>query len=206
MHAALCGILRQKGASMINKDRIEEFFGEFVYGAIDGTVTTFAVVAASAGAGLDAVIIIILGIANLVGDGFSMGASAYLSAQSERDLKIRRHIESGEEGQPQHSPDHGETPLSDGLVTFGSFVVVGLVPLMIYIADVTLGLKLASETLFVISAGMTGLTFIMVGWLKASITKTSHFRSTAETLILGSVAAILAYLLGDILGKALGAA
>lgn len=52
------------------------YISEFVYGAVDGTVTTFAVVAASAGAGISSVVILILGIANLIADGFSMGASA----------------------------------------------------------------------------------------------------------------------------------
>ena len=44
-----------------------------VYGANDGIITTFAVVSAVAGAGLDPKIIIILGLANLIADGFSMG-------------------------------------------------------------------------------------------------------------------------------------
>src|SRR5258707_3779097 len=100
--------------------KFEAYLGEFVYGAIDGTVTTFAVVAAAAGAGLSSIVIIIVGLANLVGDGFSMGASAYLAAKSERDLKLRQHFDVGN----KHELVHGETPLSDGLVTFGSFVTV----------------------------------------------------------------------------------
>ena len=45
---------------------------DFIFGAIDGTVTTFAVVSSVSGAGLGAGVIIILGVANLVADGFSM--------------------------------------------------------------------------------------------------------------------------------------
>ena len=56
------------------------YISEFVYGAVDGTVTTFAVVAASAGAGISSAVILILGVANLIADGFSMGSSAYLAA------------------------------------------------------------------------------------------------------------------------------
>lgn len=190
---------------MINKERVEQFFGEFVYGAIDGTVTTFAVVAASAGAGLDAVVVVILGVANLVGDGFSMGASAYLSAKSERDLKIRKHIEAGEENHADNL-DHGETPLNDGLVTFGAFVVVGTIPLIVYILDVAFGLGAEDDNLFVTSAILTGLTFVGVGLLKAKMTKTGRLRAAAETLLLGGIAAVLAYVLGDLLARALGAA
>ena len=49
----------------VNK-KFEKYLGEFVYGGIDGCVTTFAVVAGSVGAGLDSAIIIILGFANLL--------------------------------------------------------------------------------------------------------------------------------------------
>jgi VIT1/CCC1 family predicted Fe2+/Mn2+ transporter len=64
----------------------EDCLGEIVYGGIDGIVTTFAIVAGAAGADLSAKVILILGFANLVADGFSMGVGAYLSARSEQDL------------------------------------------------------------------------------------------------------------------------
>jgi vacuolar iron transporter family protein len=59
------------------------YLRDFVYGAIDGAVTTFAVVAGVEGANLSANIVIILGIANLVADGFSMAASNYLGSRAE---------------------------------------------------------------------------------------------------------------------------
>lgn len=57
---------------------------DFIYGAIDGTVTTFAVVAGVAGAKLSASIVIILGVANLLADGFSMAVSNFLASRAER--------------------------------------------------------------------------------------------------------------------------
>ena len=65
-------------------DKLQEYLGEFVYGGIDGSVTTFAVVAGSTGANLDSSIVIILGFANLLADGFAMSVGSYLSAKSER--------------------------------------------------------------------------------------------------------------------------
>lgn len=62
------------------------YIGDLVYGANDGIITTFAVVAGAAGAALSPGIIIILGLANLVADGISMGASSFLSKTSERDF------------------------------------------------------------------------------------------------------------------------
>jgi len=63
------------------------YLRDFVYGAIDGTVTTFAIVSGVAGAGLSTGVILILGVANLVGDGFSMAASNYLGTKTEEELR-----------------------------------------------------------------------------------------------------------------------
>lgn len=62
-----------------------QYLGEFVYGAIDGTITTFAVVAGSAGAALSPGIVVILGFANLIADGFSMASGNFLSERTQRD-------------------------------------------------------------------------------------------------------------------------
>ena len=184
------------------KDKFEASLGEFVYGAIDGTVTTFAVVAGAAGAGLSSTVIVILGFANLIADGFSMGASAYLSAKSERDLKIKKHTESGKEHQP-HDHAHGETPLKDALITLVSFVLVGFIPFVLYVADALFKFEIGSSKLFVWSSILTGLTFLTIGLLKAHVTKTKPLKAASETFLLGAVAAVLAYVLGDLLAGAL---
>ena len=81
------------------------YLRDFVYGAIDGTVTTFAVVSGVAGAGLSTGVIIVLGVANLVADGFSMAASNYLGTKTEEELRQRArkieelHIEQYPEGE-----------------------------------------------------------------------------------------------------------
>lgn len=74
-------------------DHQVSYLRDFIYGAIDGIVTTFAIVSGVAGAGLESSIVIILGIANLLGDGFSMAASNYLGIRAEQQLqqRIRRH-------------------------------------------------------------------------------------------------------------------
>jgi VIT1/CCC1 family predicted Fe2+/Mn2+ transporter len=63
------------------------YIGEAVYGALDGIVTTFAVVAGVQGANLSSGIVLILGFANLVGDGLSMGVGSYLSTKSKREYE-----------------------------------------------------------------------------------------------------------------------
>ncbi len=62
-----------------------EYLKSWVYGGLDGTITTFAVVAGIIGASLSNVIILILGFANLIGDGISMSIGDYLSSKSESD-------------------------------------------------------------------------------------------------------------------------
>ena len=67
-----------------------QYLGDMVYGGLDGIVTTFAVVSGVAGAELGTSIILIMGLANLFADGFSMATGAFLSAKSEqRGLRPR---------------------------------------------------------------------------------------------------------------------
>lgn len=81
------------------------YLGDAVLGGIDGCVTTFAVVAGTAGSGLPAMVALILGVANLLADGFSMAVGNYHNAQSQRELveRARRrehyHIDQVPEGE-----------------------------------------------------------------------------------------------------------
>lgn len=56
---------------------------DFVYGGIDGAVTTFAVVMGVVGANLSTPVILILGFANLFADGLSMAVGKYSSDKAE---------------------------------------------------------------------------------------------------------------------------
>jgi VIT1/CCC1 family predicted Fe2+/Mn2+ transporter len=75
------------------------YLRDWVYGGIDGAVTTFAVVSGVTGADLTVRVILILGVANLLADGFSMAAGNYLATSTEREQLAqlaaieRRHIE-----------------------------------------------------------------------------------------------------------------
>lgn len=72
-------------ASELHGSHLGPWIHDIVYGAHDGIVTTFAVVAGTVGAGLPTGIVVIIGMANLLADGVSMGAGAFLSLRSERD-------------------------------------------------------------------------------------------------------------------------
>lgn len=113
------------------------YLPQMVYGAVDGTVTTFAVVAGATGGHLSSATIIILGLANLFADGASMSISAYLAAKSEKLGK--------------------KTPLSIALWTLVAFIIVGFIPVMPYVFDMGS---------FRLSCVMTGIAFTGIGLLK----------------------------------------
>lgn len=79
------------------------YLRDFVYGGIDGAVTTFAVVSGVAGAGLSPGIVVVLGLANLAGDGFSMAAGNYLGSRA--DLQLLEHTRRIEEQQIERYPE-----------------------------------------------------------------------------------------------------
>ena len=70
------------------------YLKDCVYGGIDGAVTTFAIVAGVHGAGFSPTIIVALGIANVLADGFSMAASNYSATKAEfEDIERLRAVE-----------------------------------------------------------------------------------------------------------------
>ncbi|MFH1444470.1 MAG: VIT1/CCC1 transporter family protein [Candidatus Peregrinibacteria bacterium] len=96
-HSDLQQALAAHEEADIHGSRLREYIQDIVLGGNDGIVTTFAVVAGTAGARLPSVIVIILGLANLLADGLSMGAGVYLSLKSERDRYVRLRKEEAQE-------------------------------------------------------------------------------------------------------------
>jgi len=226
-------------------EKYQDYLGEFVYGGIDGSVTTFAVVAGAVGAGLDSVIIIILGFANLLADGFSMSIGAYLSAKSEQEnYKKHEAIEywevdnlpemeraeirdiyraKGFEGKLLEQVtdvicadrnrwvdvmmkeelgmmENKKSPWKTGAMTYFSFLLMGLLPLLLYVYDHAFGF---SGNLFVFTCLVTLLGFVGIGFLKSYVTQSARWVSILETVFLGIVAAVVAYVVGDLLEQLL---
>lgn len=157
----------------------KKYLPDFIFGGIDGLVTTFAVVSGVIGASLSSSIILILGFANLFADGFSMAVSNYLSSQSAEDLE------------QNHS---NKKAFYAGLVTFFAFIIIGFIPLFPFV----IGFGRAN---FLISVILTLLAFSLVGYIKAFITKKNKFASSIQTLFVGALAAAIAYIVGYLLSK-----
>lgn len=163
------------------------YLPEFVYGGIDGSVTTFAVVAGAVGASLSPSIILILGFANLFADGFSMAISNYLSVKSQIDLN-KKNKESNREA---------KHPMKTGLATFFSFLIIGLIPLLSFILAIFF--PIINPYKFPAAFVLTGIALFIVGYVKGEVVKKHPIRAALETLIIGGIAAMIAFAVGYLL-------
>jgi VIT1/CCC1 family predicted Fe2+/Mn2+ transporter len=174
------------------KQHSEDYLREFVYGGMDGAVTTFAVVTGAAGANLGVRVILILGYANVLADGFSMAVGSYLSEKSDQDLAIHKGDSKAEDF---------ESPLGAALATFAAFLLVGFIPLAVYTLDFVFGWNLSSGAALRYAVALTLVSFALVGWLRARVTKISIGKAVRESLGLGIAAAVISYAAGNVLEK-----
>lgn len=173
----------------MSADKVEKkYLPEFVYGAIDGTVTTFAVVAGAMGASLSSAVVLILGFANLFADGFSMAVSNYLSTKSHRELHV---------AQKSKCEDEDKDPKKTALATFSAFVLVGFIPLISFVLAFLF--SWIEENQFKISIGLTALTFFLIGAAKGEVVGKHKLHSALETFFIGSAAALIAFIVGYLL-------
>ncbi len=211
------------------------YLRDMIYGGIDGAVTTFAIVAGVAGAGLSHHIIVALGLANILADGFSMAASNYSGTKAELDDRKRiiqieeRHIRDHRDGEVEElrqilaqrglegdvltsataaiaskkdkwinmmlTDEYGLTldephPMRSALATFVAFLLAGSVPLVPFVFGLT--------NPFEIAVIATLLTFFLIGTGKSRWSLAKWWWSGGETLLIGSTAALIAYLVGGL--------
>lgn len=224
-----------------NVSPISSYLKEIVYGASDGIVTTFAVVAGFAGAQMNETtlpifVVLLFGLANLTADGASMGLSSFLSLRSEQDYyKHQRNHELSEimnesplekeetmdiltkrgysikdaeditrlyAKNPEFWADFmmnyelelanptNESPFRNALATTSAFVVFGSIPLFPYI------FMRGLPDLFLVSCLFTLTAFLFLGILRWKVTKQPFIRSVGEIVLIGSVSASVAYVVG----------
>jgi vacuolar iron transporter family protein len=154
---------------------IQRYLSDLIYGANDGIVTTLAIVSGVVGAGLPTSIILILGFANVVADGFSMGASNYLSK--------RTTVKAADCPPRRQAARHGSA-------TFLGFVVAGTMPLLAYLIP---GL---TADRFVIAVLLALVALFVVGASRAFFTELRWFRAGAEMFLIGALAAAVAFGIG----------
>jgi len=223
-----------------------KYIKSVVYGGLDGIITTFAVVASIAGAGLDVGVVIIMGFASLFADGISMGMGDFLSSKAEneytteerkRELWECEHYIEGEvdemvelyvaKGMQEQDAqqmvgimsryrdifvdtmmveelglmavDPADSPLKNGFVTFGSFLIFGCVPMISYVTAVALNSHHETASLnvtFYVACGMTLVTMFLLGCLTSKFSPSKWYVSGMWIMLNGGAAAIVAYLIG----------
>lgn len=169
---------------MSTKEALKKYLPEFVYGATDGTVTTFAVVAGAMGASFSSAVVLVLGFANLFADGFSMAMSDYLSMKAHRELHSNNKTKCEDDKDPKKT----------ALATFIAFLIIGLIPLLSFLIGLFSPISLKHQ--FNISIVLTAISFLIIGAVKGEVVGKKPIRSAIETFIIGGIAAILAYAVG----------
>ncbi len=160
-------------------DGFGHYLRDMVYGALDGVITTMAILAGSEGASLSARVGLILGLANLIGDGISMGASNYLGMRSEIE-------QSG-------GSLTTEAPWRHGLATVAAFIVVGSAPLAAYAAAPLMGVAI-----FPVAVVFSAIALLGAGLVRAAFVGKTTLRSAIEMLAVGALAGGAAYLVGRV--------
>ncbi len=212
------------------------YLRDWIYGGIDGAVTTFAIVSGVKGAHLATNIILILGFANVIADGFSMAAANYLGTRSEQEeydyyeRYERQQVKRVPQGEAEEvrqiyrqkgfsgvvlektveliiadedrwvetmmQEEYGlsrslRSPWKSAWATFVSFMLCGLCPLLPFLFGVS--------NPFLWSTVSVGIVFLGVGALKSLVSIEPMYKSALLTLMVGSVAAALAYGVGALL-------
>lgn len=222
----------------------KEYLSEFVYGGIDGAITTFAVVSGAAGANAEIYYIMIFGFANLIADGFSMSVGNFFAVKAERS-QYEQHkaieyweVENMRDHEIQEIRDiyeakgfkgelldkvvevitadkdvwvdtmmkeelemtkDNKAPIKTAFATFVSFNIIGIIPLISYVVAILMDLP--EDNLFLISCLATGAALMIIGYLKSRVTEKPWIKGMTETLLLGGLAALLAYYAGEVLAS-----
>jgi vacuolar iron transporter family protein len=212
------------------------YLRDWIYGGIDGAVTTFAVISGVVGAELSPGIILVVGLANILADGFSMAASNFLGTRAEQDEiehleeVEHRHIETDPEGEQEEVrqiyeakgfegkeldrvvelitsdrdrwvrtmlteeyglPQAVRSPWRAAMSTLSAFIICGLAPIVPFILEM--------PHAFAVASIVTGAVFFTIGSVKSLWSPAPWWRSGLLTLLVGSIAAALAYGVGVLL-------
>jgi vacuolar iron transporter family protein len=152
------------------------YIRDIVYGANDGIITTFAVVAGVTGGALSTKAVLIVGTANLLADGLSMGVGNYLSIRSHESARAAQNL-----------PEEEAAPLRHGIATFIAFAIAGGLPLLPY------AFSAPAEVRFGLSILATFAGLFVMGALRSLVTVDHWSTAGLEMLLLGVLVAAAAY-------------
>jgi len=92
-------------------------------------------------------------------------------------------------------------PLASATSTIMGFTLIGIIPLIPFVIIHVLGLTSSVSESFTSSVIFTGIAFFIIGIIKGKIVKKPLFRSGLITLLIGGIAATVAYVVGNLLSN-----
>ena len=149
-----------------------------LFGGIDGIITIFNIISGIEGSRLNYKYIFIIGTATLVSDAISMGTGEYLSVKAENELK-NKNSESESEPPPEKK----------GIVMFISFILFGMIPLVLYF----LMLKINFKNRYINAYVSVIIALFILGVYKSRYTKEKWYKSGAYIAGYGAIAGFLAF-------------
>jgi VIT1/CCC1 family predicted Fe2+/Mn2+ transporter len=170
-----------------------------VFGGIDGLTTTLALVWGSMGAGeqlVSAGAVLVLGVANLLATAVAMGVGDYVGTLAEHEVASMSM--SSADGERLPAPGRANTALravkaaalKSGLTMFGSFILFGGAPLIVYLPLFPMPI----ETRRMASTLLCFMSFLCLGIARARFTGGSTIRTSLNMAAVGSAAAFVSYL------------
>jgi VIT1/CCC1 family predicted Fe2+/Mn2+ transporter len=163
------------------------YIRDVIYGANDGIITTFAVVAGVTGGALSPRAVLIVGTANLLADGLSMGVGNYLSIRSNESARAAQDL-----------PEEEASPARHGFATMTAFVAAGALPLLPF------AIGLPPDSWFAMSVLVTLAGLFAIGSCRALVTLDRWWTAGMEMLLLGAAVAAAAYGSGSAVAWLLG--
>ena len=161
-----------------------------VLGANDGIVSVAATVVGVAGAATGVSTLAVAGVAALVAGALSMAAGEYVSVSSQRDAE-RVLTEHG----VRDAEEALTNPWHAALASLVSFVVGGIVPLLVVLAPWGGGRIVATFAAVVLALVVTGTVSARLGGAPAG-------RAVLRNVVGGSIAMLVTYGIGALVGLA----
>ena len=164
-----------------------------VFGALDGVTTTFAIVCSAIAVGQEHIAvtnIFVLGVANLVADGFSMGMGDFLSTIAEAGDASGLSPEQAH----RHQLEAGKM----GVIMFLSFVLFGGIPLFAFIPFITRGVGQPHEDkvhdTFQKACLLCAMSLFFLGLLKGKLNGSKNPLKTGVVMVFsGGIASVLSF-------------
>ena len=151
-----------------------------MFGGIDGIITIFNIMSGIEGSRLNYKYIFIIGAATLVSDAISMGTGEYLSVKAENELKKKNS---------ENNSDSDASPEKKGIVMFISFILFGMIPLVLYF----LMLKINFKNRYINAYVSVIIALFILGVYKSRYTKEKWCKSGTYIAGYGAIAGFLAF-------------